>query len=138
MTIKKVDCENCNGKGFYMEEAHQYSAHVGEIKNNCRRCNSTGKMLVKVIGGKCPDCSNGLVTWTQDTGSIIPGFRTRSWKENCTSCYGTAREVKVLFECHDCHGKGSVSYTETKRGLFGWKRVKTKSKCEECDGVGYR
>lgn len=138
MTIKKVDCENCEGKGTYMRSYGAHEENIGEYEKKCHQCKGTGKRLVKVIGGKCPDCSNGLVKWTQETGSIIPGFRTRSWTENCTTCYGTAREVKLLFECHTCYGKGSVTYTETKKGLFGWRHVENKYKCKNCDGVGYR
>jgi DnaJ-class molecular chaperone len=114
------------------------SDNYGELKEYpCITPCYDGKIRYEKTKNKCDRCDgDGRIKYWQDTGSIIPGFRTKTWYESCIKCLGTGKEILLYFKCYDCNG-GTNTYRVRKRGLFGWREVKETRKCSKCNGVGF-
>jgi hypothetical protein len=137
MNIAK--CPRCDGKGYRLRKNdNDFTDTFGELeKYPCITPCYDGKIRYEKLNNNCDRCNgDGRVKYSQDTGSIIPSFRTKTWYEQCKKCLGTGKEIQIYFKCYDCKD-GYRTLITRERGLLGWREVEKKSKCGNCGGVGY-
>ena len=107
-----VDCDRCNGKGKWVEEAPDFRYKEETII--CQRCHGTG-----VYTNQCRVC-NGTGKFKQHNGRIV----------DCIRCNGSG--FYKVGNCFTCHGEGFL-HIET---LENHGRKKVYHVCHVCDGTG--